>query len=323
MRVGSPVGRFVVGSLLLVGALVAAPAAHATVSVSRAELSETRLRIEGSAIANRTITVDGVAMGTSDGSGRFRIERDPFAAPGDCTVDVNDGSAAPTSTTLSGCSVSSPSSPTPTATTTTTAPTPTATTTTTTPSLSALTVEPAEVVGGETATGTVTLTSAAGTGGFEIALSSDNTAAATVPPGVTVPAGATSATFTVTTNQVSNDQSAIIIGTAGGVTRHDIITVRTAFSAANGSVSLSRGGNGQGRVTSEPPGIDCTVTDGGTTGTCGNVFFPDGTEVKLEARPADDSSFLGWEFEVSCPDAPEVTVRASVAHICRPVFADR
>ena len=51
MRVGSPVGRIVVGSLPLVGAMAPAAAASAIVSVSRAELSGTRPRIEGSAIA--------------------------------------------------------------------------------------------------------------------------------------------------------------------------------------------------------------------------------------------------------------------------------
>ena len=96
------------GLLVLIAALVVPSTARAAVTVSRAELSGTRLRIEGQATANRTITVDGVAMGTSDSSGAFRIERDPFAAPADCTVDLNDGSASPTSARLSGCTVSSP-----------------------------------------------------------------------------------------------------------------------------------------------------------------------------------------------------------------------
>src|SRR4051794_24796938 len=48
--------------------------AHGAVKVSRAELSGGNLRIEGTAAPNRTITVDGAARGTSDGSGRFRIE---------------------------------------------------------------------------------------------------------------------------------------------------------------------------------------------------------------------------------------------------------
>jgi hypothetical protein len=55
--------------------------------------------------------VDGVAMGTSDGSGRFRIERSGFTAPADCTVDVNDGSATAATARLSGCTVSSTSPP--------------------------------------------------------------------------------------------------------------------------------------------------------------------------------------------------------------------
>jgi hypothetical protein len=73
-------------------------------------------------------------------------------------------------------------------------------------------------------------------------------------------------------------------------------------------------------VTSQPAGIDCIFTVTETTGTCGNVFFPAGTQVRLEARPAQDSSFLGWEFETTCRDAPKVTAAAGVAHICRPVF---
>ncbi len=51
--------------------------------------------------------------------------------------------------------------------------------------------------------------------------------AATVPASITVSAGSRSATFTVTTQQVTNAQSAIIIGTVGGnfaTERHAIIT---------------------------------------------------------------------------------------------------
>src|SRR5918997_1969786 len=76
-RNGAYVRLAVVGVLVLIATLFAASAAQAAVSISRAELGGTQLRIEGQAAANRTITVDGVAMGTSDGSGRFRIERPP------------------------------------------------------------------------------------------------------------------------------------------------------------------------------------------------------------------------------------------------------
>src|SRR5206468_9380633 len=63
-------------------------------------------------------------------------------------------------------------------------------------SLSAVSVNPTNVVGGNGATGTATLTSAAPTGGLLVTLSSSN-AAATVPVSVTVAAGATSASFAV------------------------------------------------------------------------------------------------------------------------------
>src|SRR5919199_513060 len=118
------------GLLVLVGLLALPMTAHAAVTVSRAELNGSRLRLEGRAAANRTITVDGVALGTSDGSGAFRIERDPFAAPADCTVDVDDGSVSPTPARLSGCTVSSPPS-------------------SSSAALSALSVAPTDVVGGD------------------------------------------------------------------------------------------------------------------------------------------------------------------------------
>ena len=81
--------------------------AVAAVTVTRAELSGSRLRLEGTAVANRTITVDGVAMGISDGAGNYRIERDPYGPPADCTVDLRDGSAVVTVVGLVGCSITS------------------------------------------------------------------------------------------------------------------------------------------------------------------------------------------------------------------------
>ena len=297
--------RLAVSALLvLIGTILAVPAAHAAVNVSRAEINGSRLRLEGQAAPNRTITVDGTAMGTSDGAGNFRIERDPFTAPADCTVDVNDGSASPTSAPLSGCTVAAPAPPSSSA------------------SLSALSVRPTDVVGGDTATGTVTLTTAAPAGGFVVDLSSDNPAA-TVPPSVTVPAGSASATFAVSTAAVSNAQSAVIVGTVGGdfaTERHAVITVWDAFHFANGSIAIVPGGNGSGRVSSQPAGIDCTIIGGNGTGTC-SAFFPVGTVVRLDARPAADSSFQGWRGLPGCADPSKVRVARGTTINCQPGFA--
>jgi len=292
--------------LALAAGMVAASAALADVRVSRAELNGSRLRLEGTAIANRTITVDGVALGASDGAGSFRIERDPFAKPADCTVDVNDGSATPVTVTLSGCTVTSPPPP---------PPPPAAAAA----SLSSLTVSPRDILGGQTAAGTVRLTAAAPSGGFVVSLSSDNTTAANVPATVTVPAGATSAGFTVTTNVVSNSQSSIIIGSAGGVTAHDVVTVWTEFAYTHGSISIVPGGNGSGRVISQPAGIDCTITNGNGSGAC-TSFFTTGTVVRLDARPAQNSGFAGWRGLPGCGDPSKITVARGTNINCQPGF---
>ena len=299
-------------SIALVFSVLWAFPAGATVRISRAELSGTRFRLEGTATPSRTITVNGVAMGTSDGSGSFRIEKDPFSKPADCRVAVDDGSGAPATASLSGCTVAAPApAPSP-------APSP-STAPASNVALSAVTVNPTDVVGGNTSTGTVRLTAAAPAGGVTVALSSDNTAVATVPPSVTVVAGATSATFTVSTNQV-NSQSSDIIGTAGGVTRYAIITVWDEFHFTHGSISIVPGGNGSGLITSQPAGINCTITNGNGSGTC-TGFFTAGTIVRLDARPTGNSSFQGWRGLPGCADPSRIKVARGTNINCQPGFA--
>ena len=90
-------------SVLLTAVLI--EPAFAAATVSRAEVSGTRLRLEGTALASRDITVDGVIVGRSDAGGAYRIERDPFTSPADCTIDVNDGSPTAAVARLTGCTV--------------------------------------------------------------------------------------------------------------------------------------------------------------------------------------------------------------------------
>jgi len=68
--------------------------------------------------------------------------------------------------------------------------------------LSALSLNPTSVVGGNSSAGTVTLSAAAPAGGAAVSLS-DNSPAASTPASVTVPAGSTTASFTITTSAVS------------------------------------------------------------------------------------------------------------------------
>ena len=83
------------------------------------------------------------------------------------------------------------------------------------------------VVGGSNVvvTGTVTLNSAAGTGGAVIALKSSVTSIATVVASVTVKAGATTGTFTVTDKQVAATNSSFITATLNTITQGANFTV--------------------------------------------------------------------------------------------------
>jgi hypothetical protein len=325
----SGLSRCVIAVVLtaVLGAVVTASTALADVRVARAELNGTKLRIEGTAAPSRAITVDGVAMGTSDAAGSFRIERDSFAKPADCRVSVNDGSPTPSTVTLSGCSPTSPPPPPPPppAPPPPPPPAPPPPQPSTAPALSAVRVSPSDVVQGDTATGTVVLTAAAPSGGFVVDLMSDNTAVATVPASVAVPAGATSATFVVTTSPDTTG-SAVIIGTVGGVWethKYAIITSYTAFHFGHGSISILPGGGGSGRVTSQPAGIDCTITRGSASGACSS-FFTVGTVVRLDARPASDSSFRGWSTNLpGCADPSRVRIARGTNITCRPLLSLR
>ena len=70
------------------------------------------------------------------------------------------------------------------------------------PQPTSLMIDPLVVTGGNPVTGTVTIAAAAPAGGTVVPLSSSHPQYASVPPGVTVPAGATTATFPITTTAV-------------------------------------------------------------------------------------------------------------------------
>ncbi len=84
------------------------------------------------------------------------------------------------------------------------------------PGLTNLSVSPSVVLGGQPATGTITLSGPAGTGGAVVSLAS-STQTVGVPATVTVPPGATSATFSVSTGPVTAASCALVTATLSGV----------------------------------------------------------------------------------------------------------
>jgi hypothetical protein len=88
--------------------------------------------------------------------------------------------------------------------------------------LSALSA-PTTVYGASTVTGTVTLNSTAGTGGFVVSLSGGNVSG--LPSSVTVPAGQSSANFTFTVPDTSSQTLSLVIASGGGSTKFATLTV--------------------------------------------------------------------------------------------------
>ena len=106
------------------------------------------------------------------------------------------------------------------------------------PTLTGFTVTPNSVQGGTSATGTVTLDSAAPAGGIGVSLSSNLPGSASVPASVTVPAGATSATFPVTTFPVDNT-TVTLTATLGSTTLFAALSITSAPSVTVTSLTLS------------------------------------------------------------------------------------
>ncbi len=91
--------------------------------------------------------------------------------------------------------------------------------------VASLSVSPGTVAGGNGATGTVTLTSNAPSGGTVVTLASSKTTAAAVLASVTVAAGQATATFPITTSAVNASTTVTLSAAAGGVKKTHTLTV--------------------------------------------------------------------------------------------------
>jgi len=135
-----------------------------------------------------------------------------------------------------------------------------------------VTVNPASTLGGQTVTGTVTLTGGAPPGGVPVTLSLSNTIVATLSaPSVTIPANGTQATFTIATNYVSANTATVVKATALGVLKEVTLVVKPALIS---SLTISPTSAAGGVVN---PTV--TVTLAGPAG-------PGGTTVAMTVGPA-------------------------------------
>jgi hypothetical protein len=91
--------------------------------------------------------------------------------------------------------------------------------------VASLTLSPNPVVGPNSVVGTVTLECPAGPSSIAVALTSSNAAVASTVPNLSIPAGSTTGTFTVTAKDVSVVSSANIKAMANGISRTVTLTV--------------------------------------------------------------------------------------------------
>lgn len=140
--------------------------------------------------------------------------------------------------------------------------------------LISLGVSPSVVVGGNTATGTVTLDGPAGPKGAIVALSSSATAAS-APPTVTVASGQSTATFTVHTSGVGAPLNSIIAATLNGKSFTTAISINPASLATVAvSPSIVTGGstvNGTVFLSGNAASSGVTVT---LESNCPDVIVP-------------------------------------------------
>ncbi|MFO1312249.1 MAG: hypothetical protein U1F41_09320 [Burkholderiales bacterium] len=119
------------------------------------------------------------------------------------------------------------------------------------PALSTLTVEPGKVVAGTVTKGTVMLTASA-TSPVAVALSSAS-GAASVPPSVVVPAGASAASFAIATSHVETITVTSVTATYAGVSKSASLQVNPAPYMLNAPVispaSIVGGGTGTATVS--------------------------------------------------------------------------
>ncbi|HLH08324.1 MAG TPA: N,N-dimethylformamidase beta subunit family domain-containing protein [Terriglobales bacterium] len=103
--------------------------------------------------------------------------------------------------------------------------------------VTSLSLTSSNLSGGASTQGTVTLSAPAGTNGAVVSLSSSNSAVASVPASVTVPAGSASTTFTVSTSPVGISNSVTLSATYA-TTVTTSLTINPVFPPVPGNLDL-------------------------------------------------------------------------------------
>ena len=171
------------------------------------------------------------------------------------------------------------------------------------PSLSGVTCNKQSYSGAGTDTCLVSLYGTAPTGGFTVALSSNDSAVA-VPASVTVSSGAMSAPFSATVNSVSTARTATLTATAGGVTK----SFAVQLAAANAMLTANASTVPFGSVLINSPAVQSiTLTSsGGSPVTINSIaisgagFSQSGVTAPITLNPGQ-TAVLNVQFTPTAP----------------------
>jgi uncharacterized repeat protein (TIGR02543 family) len=87
---------------------------------------------------------------------------------------------------------------------------------------------------------------------------------------------------------------------------HNVTAIFTAPPPTH-LLTVTGGGTGSGGITSNPSGINCTVSGGTASGTC-NAPYTSGTLVTLTAAPVSGHTFAGWSGTCTGTGSCQVTM---------------
>jgi hypothetical protein len=298
--------------------------ALAAVTITRSELNSGQLRLEGQgAVPNHAILVDGTALGTSDGSGAFKIQVQPFSSA-TCQVTVSDGTSS-AQATLSGCT---PTAPTPTS---TSAPAPSTPTATSPPTSLTVAFTPtsldfgSQVNGTTSAAQTITATNTgtanlffnnvaeSGSFGLDYTIVNDGCIGLTLTPGQSCQ---TSVTFSpnntgtmpesivFTDNAANSPQTVPMTGTGTGT--QTPLSIDDQFFACSGGVCDIT--NNDPRIVNNFYATSFTAQGGTPPYTWSSSQVPSGMTLHASGLLFGDPTALGTTtFQVTVTDAAGIT----------------
>jgi hypothetical protein len=153
------------------------------------------------------------------------------------------------------------------------------------------------VVGGAKSTGTITLSTPALSGGITFTVNTSNASLTNIPANVTVPAGATKATFPISTSAVASPDGIIITATSASLTLRNTISIDPLLRDLVAATETTTGGSQVDRAPLGGASITL-ASDNSAASVPGSVMVPAGSMV---------ASFLVSTTPVLSPTSASIT----------------